>query len=209
LIGGCVIKKYKKNKNMEETIKNLTKAFVGESQARNRYSFYAKIAKKEGFEQISELFLLTAENEREHAKWLFRMINDLKKKSGEDFEEIEVEASAPVVLGNTVENLKSAINGEHYENEEMYPEFADVAEKEGFPEIAKRLRAIAKAEEHHEERYKKLLAEVEGDTVFQKEEKVYWVCRKCGYIHEGPKPPEECPSCSHPSNYFELKCEKY
>lgn len=194
---------------MEETIKNLTKAFVGESQARNRYSFYAKIAKKEGFEQISELFLLTAENEREHAKWLFRMINDLKKKSGEDFEEIEVEASAPVVLGNTVENLKSAINGEHYENEEMYPEFADVAEKEGFPEIAKRLRAIAKAEEHHEERYKKLLAEVEGDTVFQKEEKVYWVCRKCGYIHEGPKPPEECPSCSHPSNYFELKCEKY
>jgi len=194
---------------MKETIKNLTKAFIGESQARNRYSFYAKIAKKEGFEQISDLFLLTAENEREHAKWLFRMINDLKKKSGEDFEEIEVEASAPVVLGNTVENLKSAINGEHYENEEMYPEFADVAEKEGFPEIAKRLRAIAKAEEHHEERYKKLLAEVEGDTVFQKEEKVYWVCRKCGYIHEGPKPPEECPSCSHPSNYFELKCEKY
>jgi rubrerythrin len=194
---------------MEETIKNLTKAFIGESQARNRYSFYAKIAKKEGFEQISELFLLTAENEREHAKWLFRLINDLKKKSGEDLEEIEVEASAPITLGNTVQNLKAAINGEHYENTEMYPEFADTAEKEGFPEIAKRLRAIAKAEEHHEERYKKLLGEVEGNTVFEKDDKVYWVCRKCGYIHEGERPPEECPSCSHPSNYFELKCEKY
>ena len=194
---------------MEETIKNLTKAFIGESQARNRYSFYAKVAKKEGFEQISELFLLTAENEREHAKWLFRLINDLKKKSEEDLEEIEVEASAPTTLGNTIENLKAAINGEHYENTEMYPEFADTAEKEGFPEIGKRLRAIAKAEEHHERRYKKLLAEVEGNTVFEKEEKVYWVCRKCGYIHEGERPPEECPSCSHPSNYFELNCEEY
>ncbi len=194
---------------MEETIKNLTKAFIGESQARNRYSFYAKVAKKEGFEQISELFLLTAENEREHAKWLFRLINDLKKKSEEDLEEIEVEASAPTTLGNTIENLKAAIDGEHYENTEMYPEFADTAEKEGFPEIGKRLRAIAKAEEHHERRYKKLLAEVEGDTVFKKEEKVYWVCRKCGYVHEGERPPEECPSCSHPSNYFELNCEKY
>jgi rubrerythrin len=194
---------------MEKTIKNLTKAFIGESQARNRYSFYAKIAKKEGFEQISDIFLLTAENEREHAKWLFRLINDLKEKSGEDLEEIEVEASAPTIIGDTVQNLKSAIDGEHYENTKMYPEFADTAEEEGFPEIAKRLRAISKAEEHHEERYVKLLAEVENNTVFSKEEKTYWVCRKCGYVHEGEKPPEECPSCSHPSNYFELKCEKY
>jgi len=146
---------------MNETIKNLTRAFIGESQARNRYSFYAKIADKEGFKQIAEIFLITAENEREHAKWLFRLINDLKKKSGEEINEIKVEASAPTTLGDTKENLKSAIAGENYENTSMYPEFADTAEKEGFPEIAKRLRAIAKAEEHHEERYKKLLKETQ------------------------------------------------
>jgi len=194
---------------MKETLKNLTKAFIGESQARNRYTFYAKIAKKEGFDQIAEIFLLTAENEREHAKWLFRLINELKRKNEEDLNEIEVEASAPTTLGSTAENLKAAIEGEHYENSEMYPGFADVAEEEGFQEIAKRLRAIAKAEEHHEERYKKLLLKVENNKVFKEEEKVYWVCRKCGYIHEGKEPPEECPSCSHPSNYFELKCENY
>jgi len=192
-----------------ETIKNLTKAFIGESQARNRYTFYAKIAKKEGFEQISEIFLLTAENEREHAKWLFRLINELKKKSGEDMDEIVVEAAAPTTLGDTAENLKAAIAGENYENTKMYPEFADVAEKEGFTEIAKRLRAITIAEKHHEERYKKLLKEVEGKTFFKKDKKVYWVCRKCGYIHEGEEPPEVCPSCSHPKSYFELKCEEY
>ena len=194
---------------MNETIQNLAKAFIGESQARNRYTFYAKIAKKEGYEQIAEIFLITAENEREHAKWLLRLINDLKKKSSEDLSKIKVEASVPTTLGSTAENLKAAIAGENYENTKMYPEFADVAEKEGFPEIASRLRAIAVAEKHHEERYKKLLAEVEGNTVFKKEKKVYWVCRKCGYVHEGEEPPEECPSCSHPKNYFELKCEEY
>jgi len=190
-----------------ETIKNLAKAFVGESQARNRYTFYAKIAKKEGFEQIAEIFLITAENEREHAKWLLRMINDLKKKTGENVDVIE--APVPTTLGDTAENLKAAIAGENYEHTKMYPEFADVAEKEGFPEIANRLRAIAVAERHHEERYKKLLKEVEGKTVFKKEKKVYWVCRKCGYIHEGEEPPEECPSCGHPKSYFEKQCEEY
>ena len=194
---------------MKNTIENLTKAFIGESQARNRYSFYAKIAQKEGFEQIAEIFLITADNEREHAKWLFRLINELKKKSGETLDEIKVEAAAPTTLGSTAENLKAAIAGENYEYTKMYPEFADVAEKEGFPEIAERLRAIAKAEEHHEWRYKKLLKEVEGSTVFKKNEKVYWVCRKCGYVHEGEEPPEKCPSCSHPKNYFERKCEEY
>ncbi|MDH4028491.1 MAG: rubrerythrin family protein, partial [Nitrospirota bacterium] len=121
---------------MNETIKNLTKAFIGESQARNRYTFYAKIALNEGYDQISELFLLTADNEREHAKWLFRLINALKKKSGENLDEIIVEAAAPTTLSNTIDNLKSAIAGEHYENTEMYPAFAAVAEKEGFPDIA-------------------------------------------------------------------------
>lgn len=194
---------------MNKTIENLTKAFIGESQARNRYTFYAKIAKKEGFEQISEIFLITAENEKEHAKWIFRLINNIKKKSGENLDEIKVEASAPTTLSDTKENLKSAIAGENYEYTKMYPEFADIAEKEGFPEIATRLRAIAIAEKHHEYRYKKLLAELEGNTVFKKEKKVYWVCRKCGYVHEGEEPPEECPSCSHPKNYFERKCEEY
>jgi len=194
---------------MKNTIENLTKAFIGESQARNRYTIHSKIAKNEGFEQISEIFLVTADNEREHAKWLFRLINKLKKKSNENLDEINVESTAPTTLGNTADNLKAAITGENYEYTQMYPEFADVAEKEGFPEIAQRLRAIAKAEEHHEERYKKLLKEVEGNTVFKKEKKVYWVCRKCGYVHEGEEPPEECPSCDHPKNYFELKCEEY
>jgi len=167
--------------------------------------FYAKIAKKEGFEQIAENFLLTAENEREHAKWLLRLINDLKEKD----DDIEVDSSVPTTLGDTIENLKAAIAGEHYENTEMYPSFAETAEKEGFPEIASRLRAIAVAEKHHEERFTKLLNELEKKTIFKKEKKVYWVCRKCGYVHEGEEPPEECPSCGHPKNYFELKCEEY
>ena len=192
-----------------ETIKNLTKAFIGESQARNRYSFYAKIAKKEGFEQISEIFLITAENEKEHAKWLFRLINKLKEKNGGEAEEITVTASAPIVLGNTIENLKSAISGENYEQTTMYPDFAKVAEEEGLPEIAQRLQAIAIAEKHHEERFKKLLKELENNSLFKKEEKVYWVCRKCGYVHEGKEAPEACPSCGHPKAYFQLKSENY
>ena len=194
---------------MKTTIENLTKAFIGESQARNRYSFYAKIAKKEGFEQIAEIFLLTAENEREHAKWLFRMINELKNKSDENFDEIKVEAAAPTILKNTAENLKAAIAGENYEQTQMYPGFADIAEEEGLSEIVGRLRAIAIAEKHHEERFRKLLEQVEKNTVFKKEERVYWVCRKCGYIHEGEEAPEKCPSCDHPKNYFEVKGEEY
>ena len=194
---------------MNDTIQNLTKAFIGESQARNRYTFYSTIAKKECFEQIAEIFLLTADNEREHAKWLFRLINELKKKADEPLDEIKVEAGAPTILENTRENLKAAIAGEHYEYTEMYPEFANIAENEGFKEIADRLRAIAVAEKHHEERYKKLLADIEGDKVFKKDKKVYWVCRKCGYVHEGEEPPCECPSCSHPKTYFEVKCEDY
>ncbi|MDI9624376.1 MAG: rubrerythrin family protein [Methanothermobacter sp.] len=190
---------------MSKTLKNLIKAFIGESQARNRYTFYAKIAKKEGFEQISEIFNLTADNEREHAKWLFRMIQELK---GAD-DPITVEAEAPLTLSDTAENLKAAIKGENYEYSEMYPEFADIAEEEGYHDIAKRLRAIAVAEKHHEERYKKLLELVESNRVYQKDEEVIWTCRKCGYTHKGKKPPEKCPSCDHPSRYFQVKCEKY
>jgi len=194
---------------MKNTIENLVKAFIGESQARNRYTFYAKIATQEGFEQIAGIFLITAENEKEHASNLFKLISELKKKSIERLDEIKVEAVAPTVLGSTAENLKAAIAGENYEHTKMYPEFADVAEREGFPGIAARLRAIAKAEKHHEERYKKLLREVEAGTFFKKEKDVWWVCRECGYIHFGKEPPEECPSCDHSRSYFQLKCEEY
>lgn len=194
---------------MNETIQNLAKAFIGESQARNRYTFYSKTAKKEGYEQIAEIFLITADNEREHAKWLFRMINQLKENLAEEINELKVEGVVPITLGNTVENLKEAISGEHYERETMYPEFAETAEQEGFYDIAARLRAIGKAEEHHEERYTKLLKEVGNETVFKKVGKVQWVCRKCGYVHEGETPPKACPACSHPRTYFEMMCEQY
>lgn len=194
---------------MSETLKNLAKAFIGESQARNRYTMYAKAARKEGYEQIANIFLITADNEREHAKWNFRMIQEVKKKLKIEDEAIHVEAEAPLVLDDTIANLKAAIAGEHYENTIMYPEFADIADKEGFQKIAKRLRAIGEAEVHHEERYKKLLAQVEGKTVFKKDNKVRWVCQKCGHVHEGEHPPDNCPSCSHPSKYYEILCETY
>ncbi|MEM1688997.1 MAG: rubrerythrin family protein [Candidatus Hadarchaeales archaeon] len=194
---------------MKKTIQNLAKAFIGESQARNRYTFYAKVAKKEGYEQIAEIFLITADNEREHASWLFRLLNELKEKSGESFNEVVVEASAPVVFGNTKQNLEAAIAGENYEYTKMYPEFAKIADEEGLHEIANRLRAIAKAEEHHEERFKKLLKEVQNGTVFKKPEPIWWVCRECGYVHYGTEPPQECPSCGHPRSFYQVKCEEY
>jgi rubrerythrin len=193
---------------MKETVKNLSKAFVGESQARNRYTLYAKTAKKEGFEKIAEVFLTTAEQERQHAKWLFTMINDLKK-DGDVPNEVTIEAEVPNMIGTTAENLKAAIAGENYEHTDMYPEFAAKAREEGLDDIANRLEAISKAEEHHEERYTKILKEVEGGTFFKKEEEVEWVCRECGYVHKGTTPPELCPSCDHPKAFYELKCETY
>ena len=194
---------------MQKTIENLTKAFIGESQARNRYGFYAKAAKAEGFEQIADIFLVTAEQEKEHASKLFKHIQELKQQSAEGLDEINVEAIAPTVFGDTTTNLKAAIAGEHYEYTEMYPEFADVAQVEGLTKIAVRLRAIAKAEQHHEERYQKLLQQVEAGTVFNKQEEVWWVCRECGYMHFGKQPPKMCPSCDHPQSYYQLKCEKF
>lgn len=194
---------------MKDTIKNLAKAFIGESQARNRYTFYAKIAQKEGFEQIAEIFRITADNEKEHAKKLFEHIQELKKNAEENFDEIKVETVASTIYGNTAENLKAAIAGENYENTIMYPEFAEVAEKEGLSKIAKRLRMIAIAEQHHEERFKKLLKEVEAGSVFKKEKEVWWVCRECGYMHFGIEPPERCPSCDHERNFYQIKCEQY
>lgn len=194
---------------MQKTIENLTKAFVGESQARNRYTFYASTAKKEGFEQIAEIFTMTADNENEHAEWFYKMLNQAIAKSGQQINPVVVEAEAPVLWKSTADNLKAAIAGEHEENSVLYPAFAEQAQKDGFPQFAARIRSIAKAEAHHEERYKALLKNVEEGTVFKKKEPVQWVCRKCGYVHTGAEPPAKCPSCDHERSYYQVNCEQY
>lgn len=194
---------------MRQTVENLAKAYAGESMARNMYISFSKIAKKEGFEQIAEALQLTADNEHEHASWTSKLINALNAGAAENFAEIKIEAAVSTSLGSTAANLKAAIAGEHYEATTMYPEFADVADSEGLPEIAKRLRAIGVAEAHHEEKNKMMLAQVEAGTVFKKDRKVEWVCRECGYVHVGEEPPERCPACDHDRAYYQLRCEKY
>jgi len=188
---------------MNKTIINLAKAFSGESQARNRYTFYASIAKKEGFEELSANFELTATQESEHAKWLMRMINEIK----EDNQSLKIETEVPIILASTKENLAAAIAGENYEYTSMYPKFANIADEENLPEIANRLRAIAKAEANHETRFKKFLKKIGNNSTFEEETKVEWQCRKCGYIHNGNKAIKECPSCGHPQAYFEIICK--
>lgn len=180
---------------------NLLKAFAGESQARNRYTFFASAAKKEGFEQISALFLETAENEKEHAKVFFKYLE------GGD---TEITASYPAGrIGTTAENLLEAAEGELMEWGTLYPEFARIADEEGFADVATSFREIAEVEAHHEKRYRKLLQNVNGHTVFRKDGKVFWKCRNCGYVHEGAEAPFECPACKHPQAYYELLCENY
>ncbi len=184
-----------------QTEKNLLAAFAGESQARNRYTYFASQARKEGYMQISAIFEETANQEKEHAKREFKFL-----KGGE----VEITAAFPAgVIGSTVENLKAAAAGEHYETTEMYPEFAAVAEKEGFNEIAKAFRAIAIAEKRHEERYLALAKNIADGVVFKREKPVRWVCRNCGYVHEGPEAPDACPACAHPKSYFELEAANY
>ncbi|MCL2157370.1 MAG: rubrerythrin family protein [Methanobrevibacter sp.] len=190
---------------MSKTIENLASAFIGESQARNRYTFYSKQAKKEGYEQIAEIFIKTADNEREHAKWLFRLINEIK----ENDDAIITEAEAPTILKDTKANLKAAIAGEHFEHSEMYPEFAKTAEEEGYSEIAKRLIAIGEAEVHHEKRFKMLLKTVEEGTVSKKDKPMEWMCRKCGRVELAKEAPQICPACDHPAKYFEIICDEY
>ena len=194
---------------MRQTVENLAKAYAGESMARNMYISFSKIAKKEGFEQIAEALQLTADNEREHASWTSKLINALNAGAAENFDEIKIEAAVSTSLGSTAANLEAAIAGEHYEATTMYPEFADVADSEGLPEIAKRLRAIGVAEAHHEEKNKMMLAQVEAGTVFKKDRKVEWVCRECGYVHVGEEPPQRCPACDHERAYYQLKCDEY
>lgn len=184
-----------------KTERNLLTAFAGESQARNRYTYFASQARKEGYEQISAIFLETADNEKEHAKRLFKFL-----EGGE----VEISAAFPAgVIGDTKENLKAAAAGENYEHTKMYPEFAKIAEEEGFEEIASVFRAIAVAEKQHEKRYLGLLKNIEEGKVFKKDKVVKWKCRNCGYIHEGTEAPEECPACAHPRAYFELLTENW
>jgi rubrerythrin len=181
-----------------KTLENLVKAFIGESIARNKYSFYSKIARREGYVFVSRVFLETAENEKEHAETLFELIQKLRG----NVDSIEVGTTASLKIGSTVENLKSAIEGERYENMVIYPEFSKIAEEEGLNEIAENLRAIAKAEEHHEERFSALLSAIENGTMFKREEEIEWICLECGYLQEAKEPPEMCPSCGHPKSYF-------
>ena len=171
-----------------QTEKNLMEAFAGESQARNKYTYFASKAKKDGFEQISELFLKTADNEKEHAKIWFKELQG---------------------IGSTPENLAAAANGENYEWTDMYEGFARTAEEEGFPELAEKFRGVAAIEKHHEERYRALLRNVEAQAVFAKSEVKVWECRNCGHIVVGTEAPEVCPVCAHPQSYFEVNAENY
>lgn len=188
-----------------KTAENLMKAFAGESQARTRYTYFASTAKKEGYVQISNIFMETAENEKEHAKRFFKFLNESLKG-----DKVLIEgADFPVMLGNTEENLLSAAEGENEEWTDLYPAFADVAEEEGFPEIAYVFREIAEVEEHHEIRYRKLLANIKNGEVFKKDKSVRWKCNNCGYIHEGESAPEVCPACAHAQDHFEVFVETY
>ena len=183
------------------TEKNLLASFAGESQARNRYTYFASVAKKEGYKQIEALFIETADNEKEHAKRFFKFL-----EGGE----LEIQASYPAgVIGGTLENLKAAADGENLEWTKLYKEAADTAREEGFKDVAATFDNIAKVEAQHEKRYRKLAKNIEDGKVFKKDEPVKWKCRNCGYVHEGAEAVEECPACKHPKAYFELLCENY
>ncbi|MDR1974639.1 MAG: rubrerythrin family protein [Bacteroidales bacterium] len=184
-----------------KTEKNLLTAFAGESQAKNRYTFFAKVAKNEGYEQIAAIFEETAAQEQQHAKMIFKHLQGGM---------VEITATYPAgVIADTASNLLAAAMGEKEEYEEMYPTMANVAEEEGFQDIAVMFRMIGKAETHHEERFLKLLKNVKEDAVFQRGDKVYWYCRKCGYVHYGAAAPMKCPACGHPQAYYQLKVLEY
>jgi rubrerythrin len=184
-----------------KTEKNLLAAFAGESQARTRYTFFASVAKKEGYEQISAIFTETSDNEKEHAQLFFKHL-----KGGM----VEITAAYPAgVIGTTAENLLAAAEGEKLEWGTLYPNFAEIAEKEGFANVARTFRNVAKVEASHERRYRKLLENVKQSIVFKRDKPVMWKCRNCGYIFEGKEAPEKCPVCDHPKSYYELWTENY
>lgn len=184
-----------------QTEKNLLASFAGESQARNRYTFFASVAKKAGYEQIAEIFLETAENEKEHAKLFFKCL-----EGGE----VEIKASYPAgIIADTSANLAAAAEGEHLEWTKLYKEAAEIAKKEGFDEVSKVFQNVLQVEIQHEKRYRRLLESLKGDKVFKKDSVVKWKCRVCGHIHEGNAAPDKCPVCSHGRGFFELLCENY
>jgi rubrerythrin len=184
-----------------KTEKNLLASFAGESQARNRYTYFASAAKKEGFEQIAHIFLETAENEKEHAKIFFKYL-----EGGE----VEITAAYPAgVIGDTKKNLEASAAGENMEWTVLYTNFAKVAKEEGFPEVARSFEQIAKVEKFHESRYRKLISNLEGNEVFKKKAQVKWHCINCGYVHEGADAPKECPACNHPQSYYEMLAENF
>ena len=184
-----------------KTEKNLLKSFAGESQARNRYTFFASVAKREGYEQIAAIFLETAANEKEHAEVFFKHL-----EGGE----LEITAAYPAgKIGDTAENLLAAAEGELLEWGTLYPDFEKVAKEEGFDDVAEALEEIAEVEEEHEKRYRKLLENVEGGTVFKRDEEVEWRCRNCGYVHHGKEAPETCPACKHSQSYYEIHAKNY
>ena len=184
-----------------QTEKNILTAFAGESQARNRYNYFASQAKKDGFEQIASIFEETANQEKEHAKRLFKFL-----EGGE----VEVTAGFPAgVIGSTLENLKASASGENHEHTEMYPEFERVAREEGFTEIADFFKEVAEVEEEHEKRYRALIKNLNEGSVFKKGNAVKWKCRNCGYVHEGTEPPQKCPACAFPQSYYEVMAENY
>jgi len=183
------------------TEKNLLASFAGESQARNRYTFFAKVAKKEGYEQISAIFLETAENEKAHAKKFFSFLE------GGD---LEITATYPAgIIGDTAQNLEAAAAGEHEEWTKLYVEASEIAKEEGFDMVAYAFKEIAEVEEEHEKRYLKLLANIKNGTVFKRETEVNWFCRNCGYVHKGKEAPKKCPACQHPQAHFEIYAENY
>lgn len=194
---------------MSKTLENLTKAFVGESQARNRYTMYASIARKEGNLQIADIFEETANQEKEHAEWFFKMIQIVKEKLGLDMDEVMIQTAAFVKKWTSLENLQYAIDGEHHENHDLYPEFARIADEEWFPEIAVRIRAISHAEEHHEARFQAVRDQLAAGTLQKKAEDIERTCTKCGYTFKGKNPPAKCPACDHEANYYIVKCEQY
>lgn len=184
-----------------KTEQNLLKSFAGESQARSRYTFFASVAKKEGFEQIAGVFMETAEQEKEHAKKFFKYLEGGM---------VEITACYPAgVIGTTAENLKAAAEGENEEWADLYPEFARIAQEEGFPQIANTFKQVAKVEAEHEARYRTLLSRVTEGKVFEREEEIEWQCRNCGYVIKGKKAPQKCPACEHPQAYFEPKKNNY
>lgn len=183
------------------TEQNLLKAFAGESQARTRYTFFASVAKKEGYEQIAGVFMETAEQEKEHAKRFFKFLEGGM---------VEITASFPAgVIGSTMENLAAAADGENEEWADLYPEFARIAEEEGFKKVAVAFKMIATVEAEHEKRYRKLLANIADGKAFEKEEEITWQCRNCGFLHKGKKAPKMCPACEHPQSFFEPMKENY